>query len=273
MLYEYFHDLNNSDEKKIFNIEDLTKYLHLNDHAYNSAIEKLEAVGLVCTWKKENEDSYIYNLIKPSNIESIDKNPILKNHLIKVIGKIEYERIYFNQKKKYINKNSYKNISRKYQDVFPNNFEENIIGNDEHSTLELSIESYGTHEENIYNLPSSSFIKYFMKRNPTYYDSQLINSLLKIGFNDNSINLLINFSVNVNNDISHAYILKIARDFIDRSIVSFNDVEHELKVIEQFKKNKKNIKKSNDLINDSMNLNKNITLEEIFNEDDIKGMF
>lgn len=277
ILYEYFADLNDCETKKIFNLKDLLQHFQLNEEDYQKYLNKLEAVGLVNTFKKNDSNSFIYSLVKPNNIENLNKNPILKSHLMKIIGKKNYNKLYLEYKEKFVDKNNYQNVSKKYQEIFPNDFEDNIDCNDQYVTNELEINLFEDHFENIEKLPSSYFVKYITKRNPTYYDSQLINSLLKIGFLDNSINLLVDFSINVNNDIIHSYILKIAQDFYKRSIICFNDVKHELDIVKQYKNRKKHsTKQKSDFknLNQQKNIDEeSITLEDIFNDENIKEMF
>lgn len=270
IIYEYFADLNDCETKKIFKLNDLLQHFQLDESNYEKYLNRLEAVGLINTFKKENSNSFIYSLIKPNNIDNLNKNPILKNHLIKIIGQNAYDKLYEENKMKYMNKNDYKNISKKYQDIFPHDFETNINYDDQYATNELEMSLFEDHDENVAKLPSSYFVKYITKRNATYYDSQLINSLLKIGFLDNAINLLIDFSICVNNNIVHSYILKIAQDFYKRSIICFNDVKHELEIVKNFKKKKqerKNIKKQ------EVKKENSLSLEDIFSDEDIRGMF
>ena len=74
-----------------------------------------------------------------------------------------YDNIYFEKKQPFVNKIDYKNISKKYQDVFANIFEENISyeDGDFYQTADLVVDKFETHEENVEKLPSSYFIKYF----------------------------------------------------------------------------------------------------------------
>ncbi len=281
VLYEYLYDLSFDKLKNKHKLEDLSLYLQVSDVTISESIEKLEAVGLINTYRNSNDDSiYMFEILKPCNIDMFSKNPLLKSHLIKLIGQKEWERISFDQKTKFNNKKDFVNVSKKYQDVFENNFNENIIvPSDGYTTLELNVECFETHDENIFKLPSTHFIKYLLKRNASYYENQMINYLLRIGFNDNSINLLIDFSMKVNNAIICQYIITIANDFRDRSIISFDEVKHEISIIESIKsrKNKKAIKKqkSFDTFNEESEYNEseNVAISDIFNEEEIKGIF
>lgn len=241
IIYEYFNDLINKDRmSEVMNINLLSKQLQLDFIIIKDSLEKLEALGLIETYIKKDKSSYIYRINKPCNAEVFNKNPLLKSHLIKMIGQVEYNKFYYEQKEKFSNKSSYKNITKKYQDVFSDVFEKSIEYSDDfYTTLDLKIETYETHEENIEKLPSNFFVKYILNRNANYYETQLINSLLKMGFVDPAINLFLDFSFRFNQQISCSYISTIAHDYFKRSITSFEDVKHELSLAIAHKEQKK----------------------------------
>lgn len=241
VIYEYFNDLINKDRmSEVMNVDLLSKQLQLDFVIIKDSLEKLEALGLIETYIKKDKTSYIYKINKPCNAETFNKNPLLKLHLIKMIGEVEYNKFYYEQKEKFSSKTSYKNITKKYQDVFSEVFEKSIEYSDDfYTTLDLKIETYESHEENIEKLPANYFVKYILNRNANYYETQLINSLLKMGFVDSTINLFLDFSFRFNKQISCSYISTIAHDYFKRSIISFNDVRHELSLAIAHKERKK----------------------------------
>ena len=289
IVYEYLCDISENKYKKLFNFEEIAIQLGMDTIIFQDSLEKLEALGLINTFKKNNDNSFIFNLSKPHDIKKFDKNPLLKSHLIKLIGQKMYDNIYFEKKQPFVNKIDYKNISKKYQDVFANIFEENISyeDGDFYQTADLVVDKFETHEENVEKLPSSYFIKYLIKRSPSYYETLMINSISKMGFSDSVINLLIDFSVKFNDAIICPYIIKIAEDFHYRSIINFNDVKHEISIVENFKYNKKNkmknrniensISKKNELLivkdDESITTTQEINIEEIFEDEEIKDFF
>ena len=281
VIYEVFADLAQKSEGQLFDLDLFYKKMSIDPNLFQKNLDRLEAIGLIKKKKKKEDHIKIFSLLKPNDINLFEKNPVLKNHLIKIIGYEEYENIYHDRKKVSLNKVNYINISKKYQDVFPEFFNDNL-NDDEiwYDTLELNIKTYQNHEENVLKLHATNFIKYITKRNPTTYDIQLINSLLKLGFGDNTINLFVDFSVLINKQISHAYILKIAHDFIKRSIKSFSEVKNELQNVviyknknmqqtnQSFFKNQSSINYSQDSFNHNIQ-----NIDDIFEDEDIKGMF
>ena len=281
VIYEVFADLAQKSEGQLFDLDLFYKKMSIDPNLFQRNLDRLEAIGLINTLVKKEDHIKIFSLLKPNDINLFEKNPVLKNHLIKIIGYEEYENIYHDRKKVSLNKVNYINISKKYQDVFPEFFNDNL-NDDEiwYDTLELNIKTYQNHEENVLKLHATNFIKYITKRNPTTYDIQLINSLLKLGFGDNTINLFVDFSVLINKQISHAYILKIAHDFIKRSIKSFAEVKNELQNVviyknknmqqtnQSFFKNQSSINYAQDSFNHNIQ-----NIDDIFEDEDIKGMF
>ncbi len=285
IIYETLADLALTNEGQLFELNIFFQKTGLDANTFQNNLDKLEAVGLINTLEKKEDKIKIFSLLKPNDIYLFEKNPVLKNHLIKIIGYDEYDNIYQLNKKVNLNKVNYVNVSKKYQDVFPDFFNDSLDENEiMYDTLELNIKTYQNHEDNVLKLHATDFIKYITKRNPTTYDIQLVNSLLKLGFIDCSINLFIDFSILINKQISHAYILKIANDFSKRSINSFNEIRIELQNVIAYKN--KNVKYSNQSFFKEWSIDKKILIEnkndyqqssnnldEIFTDEDIKGMF
>lgn len=285
VLYELLHDLSKNDYKNLFNSKDIINLMQIELSEFASSLINLEAIGLIKKYIKNDSSCFILSLKPPLSVFKFHKNSLLKNHLIKKIGIKEYESIYYGSIQKNINKVDFIDVSKKYQDVFVLDFENHIKGeneNNQYSTLDLTIASFDTHEENIKKLPSSHFIKYISKRNPTFNENLMISSLLKLGYADSSINLLIDFSIKYNERIVTQYIITIANDFHSRSITSFLDVENELILVDSIKKNALNKKLDlftfKDEIKESNNIKKvagkkKVSIENIFSIEDMKEMF
>lgn len=278
IIYEYFSDIALSNKSlESTNLQYVCKQIQIDCVILKDALAKLEAVGLIETYAKNDSTLYIYKLNKPYSIDVFGDNPLLKSHLIKAIGQIEYNKIYYEQKQKFSDKSLYKNISKKYQDVFMNNFEENITYDNQYTTMDLKVNVYDSHDENIEKLPATHFIKYMLKRNANYYETQMINSFLKMGFSDSVINLLIDFSIKFNDVISCPYLSTIAKDYFKRSIISFEDVKHELSIASEHKINK--IKKKQRKIlaiskdSESTSITHELSIDDVFNDEDVEGMF
>ena len=83
------------------------------------AKEKLEAIGLLKTYKKEgNINNYIYELYSPVSAYDFINNPLLTTALLSSVGKIEYDRIINYFKTPRINLKEYTDVTKKFSDVF-----------------------------------------------------------------------------------------------------------------------------------------------------------
>lgn len=82
--------------------------------------EKLEAVGLLKTFIKENDDvnNYIYELFSPLSSNEFFSHPILNIVLYNQVGKVEYERLVSYFKIPRIVLSDYKDITKSFNEVF-----------------------------------------------------------------------------------------------------------------------------------------------------------
>lgn len=97
----------------------ILKDMMISNTELEEAKEKLEAIGLIKTYKKEgNINSYVYELYSPISASEFINNPILNMALYSTVGKLEYERVigYFRIPK--INLREYVDITKKFSDVF-----------------------------------------------------------------------------------------------------------------------------------------------------------
>ena len=97
----------------------LVSNMHLSLEEITAARVKLEAIGLVKTYvKKDNVNSYIYELYSPVSVSEFLNHPILNIVLYNNVGKTEYEKIidYFKFPK--LNLNSYEDITSSFNEVF-----------------------------------------------------------------------------------------------------------------------------------------------------------
>ena len=84
------------------------------------AREKLEAIGLIKTYFKGDEDvnSYIYEIFSPLSASEIFSHPILNIVLYNNVGKKEYERLVNIFKVPRINYSNYEDITKNFDEVF-----------------------------------------------------------------------------------------------------------------------------------------------------------
>lgn len=84
-----------------------------------SAREKLEAVGLIKTYmKQDNINQYVYLIYSPLSAQEFFNHPILNIVLYNNIGKKEYERLLNCYKIPKINLKDYTDITSSFKDVF-----------------------------------------------------------------------------------------------------------------------------------------------------------
>jgi replication initiation and membrane attachment protein len=79
----------------------------------------LEAIGLLRTWRKDEEDSrhFIYELIRPLDAHAFFQDPLLSMFLFSKIGEQAYRKL----RRRFIrsmNKESFKEVSRSFMDVY-----------------------------------------------------------------------------------------------------------------------------------------------------------
>jgi len=90
----------------------------------------LEAIGLMKTWKKDDESKreFIYEVLAPLDATSFFSEPILATSLYSVIHEKAYLRIRERFVKKQMVQNGYEHVSRDIQDVFKSNHDFNKLG-------------------------------------------------------------------------------------------------------------------------------------------------
>lgn len=85
----------------------------------SDAKDRLEAIGLIKTYlKKGNINNYVYELYSPVSANEFINNPLLNIALFNAVGKLEYERIVSYFKIPKINLREYKDITKKFSDIF-----------------------------------------------------------------------------------------------------------------------------------------------------------
>ena len=109
-------------EWKEINTHDyLFKKMHINIGEFLDARIKLEAIGLLRTYRKENKEgkahSYIYKLYAPKTIDGFVNDPCFGSLLVAQIGQKEFNRLKAHYHKKEF-KDDYLEISASYKDVY-----------------------------------------------------------------------------------------------------------------------------------------------------------
>ena len=181
-----------------------------------SAREKLEAIGLLKTFYKENVDSnnYIYELFSPVTPNEFFSHPVLNIVLYNSVGKKEYERIINYFKVPRINVNDYEDITKSFSDVYESSpstvFENNLQNIRMNNKLGIRIEDKVDFELLLSSLPKETINeKTFTKDN-----KKLINDLAFIYNLDNDeIKNIILSSLNERLMIDKTNLRKNARNY------------------------------------------------------------
>lgn len=97
----------------------LVNQMMINLTAIKEARSKLEAIGLLKTYIKEDKiNNYIYELYSPASVYDFLNDPILSTLLCGAIGNKEYKNIIDYYKTPKLEKNEYKEITSSFQDVY-----------------------------------------------------------------------------------------------------------------------------------------------------------
>ena len=120
LYYSLWSDL---DKNEILSIEythhHLTTNLHLSLDEFVEARKKLEAIGLLKTfYKNDNINNYLYELYSPIPAHEFFSHPILNIVLYNNVGKKEYEKLKSYFKLPRINTTGYTDITSSFSEVF-----------------------------------------------------------------------------------------------------------------------------------------------------------
>ena len=178
--------------------------------------EKLEAVGLLKTFFKENENenSYIYELFSPLSPSEFFAHPILNVVLYNSVGKKEYERIVNYFKVPRIILNDYEDITKSFNEVFESTpsttFENNIQNIKTNNKLGLNIENVVEYDLLISSMPKETI----NEKTFTKEIKKLINDLCLIyNLSIDEIKNIILSSLNEKGIIDKTMLRKNARNY------------------------------------------------------------
>ncbi|QJR44076.1 DnaD domain protein [Mycoplasma miroungirhinis] len=243
-LYHYFLDeFNLVDNPRFqFSFKEITKHLNCDIDILHDAKDKLEAVGLIKCYESPLFKNAIISINKPLALKQFQQS-LLAKQLFKLIGEKKYEKIFFSQQLFTLNKEEYINNSKKYTDLFELKDNKNTdlerINNEMEKAQNINI---NINSVNV--LKPEQFIKQQTNKEVTVLQKKMIENLINLGFLDEQINLFIDFSLKVNDQIVINYIETIANDYAKKNIMLTNDIKKELDVIIEIKnysKTKQNI--------------------------------
>ncbi|MCP4336786.1 MAG: hypothetical protein GY679_02970 [Mycoplasma sp.] len=238
----------------------IKNFLHTNEQEFVTARKTLEAVGLIQTFSKQDEAIFLFVIIKPLSINKFLKNKILWNKLNKTIGEIEAEKIIFNNKTNQFNKDNFIDITSKYHDIFELK-EQNI-----QTTKEIKTPDFNDKNQAIQFSSPELFVRFISKYKPSPSFLFLLKDLKTKGMSDHSINLIIDYSYQVNGKIVSKYIETIAYNLLNDEINSVSDVKRELE--NALKQKNKKISENNTISKqkDFKEKGGDLNIEEIFSD-------
>lgn len=239
MLYELFLDYYylNKAYKSYFNLYDLALVLGVSQQEIINDQHKLEAVGLIRTFVKNDSKHFIINLNRPLNIDKFTKNPLLYKALISKIGDEMFERVAFAFKKPRYDKSDFNEITTKFQDVFS----VNDINNSTNNTVAISLPTNISKDDAIKSLTPTQFINYLTKSVPSPSLLRNIHEIQQMGFASYSINLIIDYSFTVNDKIINNHIKKIAKNLYDKDLIGFEIIKRDLESAKKYKMGYKDV--------------------------------
>ena len=134
---------NNGVESDNLTHHHLMTNMQLNLDVLIKAREKLEAIGLIKTYYKEdNINSYLYVLYSPLSANEFLNHPILNVVLYNNVGKMEYENLVSKFRVNRLNLKDYQDITCSFDDVFTSvngySFENKDVVTDKTRKLEIN---------------------------------------------------------------------------------------------------------------------------------------
>lgn len=225
MLYQLLIDYHefNIGTPSYYLFKDVSKTLRVEESRLMTELIKLESLGLIRKFEKADGIHFIIVINAPLCPNELLRNKILVNHAKKQIGELVFERVIFSLKELVLDKSDFKEITKKYQDVFELEEEPKQI-----NTLEMPIPKFNNIDEAIKGLSSSQFIKFISGNKVTPVQLTLVQKLQNSGFASDSINQITKYSYSKNNKIVSRHIEVIAADFVKKNILQAGMIEQEL---------------------------------------------
>ncbi len=223
-LYSILNDYNYINKKTpTYNdFDDIAKTMNIDFEELIESKNKLEAVGLLRTFERNDSTSFLFLINPPLMPADFKKNKMLTKNCMDQVGEIIFNRFFFAVKHQEIIKNDFKEVTIKYQDLF-NLFEPNT-----QNTLEIPLIKYRNRDEAIKGLTSSQFVKFLTSDIVTPSQLNLIQRLQSSGLDSWSINEIIAYTFESNGKFVSNHIEKIANDMISKGITSPHKIAKEL---------------------------------------------
>lgn len=257
-VYQYLCDMG-SLNYGLDNVINLMKFLRLDIKNFDKSRKLLESLGLITTYEDVANLTYIFSIKKPLPIDEFISNKLLFNLLKKNIGDLYTERLVMNFKGEIYDKSEFQNVSAKYHDNFNVN---NLWTQNIQNTLDINIPNLENIDEAIEKLSVFQFVRYLTDCKPTITQTMSLNNFLATGLSDASINVILEYSFNVNGKIVYKHVSKIIDSFSHGKTKSFYEIKKKLKIALSNKTF--NISKSTSY--DSPNLDSDESMDDVFND-------
>ena len=184
----------------------------LNAHKFTEARLKLEAIGLMSTYKREQE--YMFMLKSPLSAKGFLSDGVLGMYLYSIIGDVEFRRIQKLFQIPKVDKTNYSEITASFDDVFES-VEYIKITNDEYIVdrrvnAGIKIKNY----EFDFNLFQAGIAQTFLegKRITKRFETFIINLAYAYGFNEETMQEIYNKSLNNSGNFDYIICSKKARE-------------------------------------------------------------
>lgn len=205
------------------NFSDLANTLGVSINDVTNALKTLGAAGLIRKWENKDAVKVVIRINKPQKPSHL-KDSLLSSIKSNKLSDLKYEKFQmFIENKVLVNKDEFQENTSRFQDVFE-------LPKDSYqpNTLELPEVEPKSTQEAISGLSTPAFIKFLtgVACSPSQLES--INILRQYGFSSHSMNLLFNYSFDVNGKIVIAYINKIAQDLLEKNILGPKAIRLEL---------------------------------------------
>lgn len=207
---------------------DLAKTMGMTETALLVERKKLEAVGLIRTFEKADNEHFIIRLNKPLSPVMFRKNSLLYKEAVKKVGDLIIERVEFAIKEREYKKDEFKEVTTKFQDIF--SLQPKI---DQSNTLEMALPANQTKEDAINGLTFAQFIFFITGKKISPSQLSVISAIQNLGLSDKSINIIVDYSFNKNGRVVSNHIKAIAEDLIQKGITSSATIFKELNFIKE----------------------------------------
>lgn len=260
-LFSLFYDFNflHKSAPTYVPFKELTSFLNISESQLIIERQKLEAVGLLRVFEKADNEHFIISIHKPLSPQKFRKNSLLFKTVISKIGEINFERVYFAQTPKTYDKNEFKDVTTKYQDLF--SMQEEIKTKDLYLKSNWSFENI---DAACKALNPEQLINFLTQKRLTPAQMGAIQQAQRLNFPILAINEIIHYSFLINNKhIVAQHINVIIQDLYRKNILTYDQIKSELtnaqktkktKIIEQLNSEDNNQKSSDESWDDLLNM-------------------